>query len=52
MKLLQDCVSIFDKVNASIDKLTYEERDKEILDDKLNDSEDILTALSADCPLV
>jgi hypothetical protein len=51
MKLLQDCVSILDRVNNSIDKLGYEERDKDVLDEKLNKSEDILTNLNANAPL-
>lgn len=52
MKLLQDCISILDRVNASIEKLGYEERDKDSLDEKLNDSEEILTNLNNNAPLV
>jgi hypothetical protein len=52
MKILQDCESIKEKVAQSVEKLGYEERDKLVLDGKLDESEDILKTLKANAELV
>lgn len=51
MKILTDCQGIKDKVNESIEKLAYEERDKTVLDGKLDESEEVLKTLRDDQPL-